>query len=88
MLEDLIHMIDVSVNSKYGADLERLTRMLMDSLRGSFEFFRLECKQDTENLPRQVRAMVQQVLGEVREKREIESPGASATAHNLDKVVT
>jgi hypothetical protein len=72
-LEELVHMINVSVNSKYGADLEGITHTLTDSVHGSVESLRLEFK--PENLPRQVRAMVQQVLGEAREKREAESPG-------------
>jgi hypothetical protein len=31
-LEELVHIIDVSVNSKYGADLEGITRTIMDSV--------------------------------------------------------
>jgi hypothetical protein len=33
-LEELVHMIDVSVNNKYGADLEGITRTITDSMRG------------------------------------------------------
>jgi hypothetical protein len=33
-LEELVHMIDVSVNRKYGVDLEGITHTLMDSLQG------------------------------------------------------
>jgi hypothetical protein len=36
-LEELVHMIDVSVSSKCGADLEAITRTLTDSVRGSVE---------------------------------------------------
>jgi hypothetical protein len=58
-LEELVHMIDVSVSSKYGADLEVIARTLTDSVRGSVESLRLEFKQESEKMPRQVRAMVQ-----------------------------
>jgi hypothetical protein len=44
-LEELMHMIDVSVNSKYGADLEGITCTLTDSVKGSVESLRLEFKQ-------------------------------------------
>jgi hypothetical protein len=33
-LEELVHMIDVSVNSEYWVDLEGITRTLTDSVRG------------------------------------------------------
>jgi hypothetical protein len=33
-LEELVHMIDVSINSKYIVDLEGITRTLTDSVRG------------------------------------------------------
>jgi hypothetical protein len=33
-LKELVHMIDVSINSKYIADLEGITRTLTDSVRG------------------------------------------------------
>jgi hypothetical protein len=34
-LEELVYMIDVSVSSKYGSDLEGITRTLTDGLRSS-----------------------------------------------------
>jgi hypothetical protein len=71
-LEELVQMIDVSVNSKYGANMEGITRTLTDSVKGSMESLRLEFKQEFEKMPRQIRAMVQQVLGESREKRTME----------------
>jgi hypothetical protein len=37
-------MIDVSVNSKYGADLEGMTCMIMDGVRGSLESICLEIR--------------------------------------------
>jgi hypothetical protein len=41
-LEELVHMTDVLV--KYGADLEGITRTIMDSVWGSLESLRLEFK--------------------------------------------
>jgi hypothetical protein len=41
-----------------GADLEGITHTIMDSVRGSLELLRLEFKQESEGLPRQVRAIV------------------------------
>jgi hypothetical protein len=79
-LEELVHMIHVSVNSKYGADLEGITRTLTDSVKGSVESLRIEFKQELEKLLRQVRAMVQQVLGQARGKRDMDLPDTGATA--------
>jgi hypothetical protein len=85
-LKELVHMIDVSVNSKYGADLEGITRTLTNSMRGSLDSLRAEFRQESERLPRQLRAMVQQVVREAREKREMELPGASTTTLSPDTV--
>jgi hypothetical protein len=80
-MEELVDMIDVSVSSKYGADLEGMTCTLMDSLHGSVESFKAECKQDSENaLSRQVRATIQPVLGEVRDTHDTDVASASMTA--------
>jgi hypothetical protein len=46
-----MHMIDVFVNSNYGADLEGITHTLMDSGKGSVESLRLEFKQESKNMP-------------------------------------
>jgi hypothetical protein len=51
-LKELIHMIDVSVSSKYGANLEVITRTLTDSVKGAFESLRLEFKQESKKMPR------------------------------------
>jgi hypothetical protein len=51
-------MIDVFVNSMCGADLKGITCTLMDSVRGIVESLRQEFKQERENLPRQIRAIV------------------------------
>jgi uncharacterized alkaline shock family protein YloU len=76
-LEELVHMIDVSFNNKYGANLEEVTRTIMDSVHGSLESMGLEFRQEAEGLPRQVRAIVQQVLGEARGKHDYEATDAS-----------
>jgi hypothetical protein len=47
-LEKCVHMIDISVSSKYGADLEAISRTLTDSVRGSVESLRIEFKQESE----------------------------------------
>jgi hypothetical protein len=46
-LKELIHMIDVSVNNKYGANLEVITRTIMDSVWGSLESLRLEFRKES-----------------------------------------
>jgi hypothetical protein len=46
-LEELVHMIDVSVSSKYGADLESITCTLTDRVRGLVESLRLEFMQES-----------------------------------------
>jgi hypothetical protein len=71
-LKDLVQMIDVSISSKYGADLEGMTRALVDSLHGPFKSFKLEKKREAEEgLSRRIRAAVQQVLGEAKGKNEV-----------------
>jgi hypothetical protein len=73
-LEEHVHMIDVSVNIKYEANMEGMMHMLTDSIHGSLESFKLDYKQDIyNNLHRQVRSMVQQVLGEGRAKRDTDT---------------
>jgi hypothetical protein len=82
-LDDLAEMIDVSASSKYEAGLEGMTPMLMDSLHGSFESFKLDSKHDAEErLARQVRSVVQQVLGEVKGKGEVETMGVGVNTSN------
>jgi hypothetical protein len=49
-LEEFVHMIDVSINSKYGADLEGITHTLTDSLHDSVESLKLEFKQESERI--------------------------------------
>jgi hypothetical protein len=87
-LEELVHMIDVSINSKYVADLEGITCTLTNSVRGSVESLKLEFKQELERMSCQVRAMVQQVLDEARDKREVGSSSAGNVIHSLDAMAT
>jgi hypothetical protein len=47
--EDLVHLVDVSVASKYGADLAQLTRALVENVRHTLESFRQDMD---DNLPR------------------------------------
>ena len=50
--EEISHLIDVSVASKYGAQMENLTRTMNDFLFGKFDEFRLQFNQDiVNNLP-------------------------------------
>jgi hypothetical protein len=49
--EDLVHLIDISVASKYGVDLSQLTWVLAEDVRHTLDAF----KQDWDNgLPRQI----------------------------------
>jgi hypothetical protein len=58
--EELVKLVDVSVASKYGADLTQFTRIIVDDMRNTLESF----KTDLHNtLPRQVRSVVQQIQG-------------------------
>jgi hypothetical protein len=53
--EELVKLVDVSVASKYGADLTQFTRIIADDMRNTLESF----KTDLHNsLPRQVRLVV------------------------------
>jgi hypothetical protein len=52
------------------------------------ESLRLEFKQESEKLSRQIRAIVQQVLGESREKRTTEGPDVNAVAIGATSAAT
>jgi hypothetical protein len=83
--EDRAQMVDGSVASKYGDDLTQFTRVMAEDLRSTFDAL----KQDlSSSLPRQVRTIVQQINGEVQEKRAegsptILNPGHTANSSNL-----
>jgi hypothetical protein len=87
-LEVHVHMIDVLVNNKYEADLEGITRTLKDSVCGSVESLRLEFKQESENLTTQVRALIQQLLGEAKGKRDTEVVNTNAMAPSSSTAAT
>jgi hypothetical protein len=72
--EDLVHLVDVSVASKYGADMAQLTRVLAEDVRHILDSF----KQDLEDgLPRQIRTVGKEVLGNTQGKRVIDMSGTS-----------
>jgi hypothetical protein len=73
--EELVHLVDVSVASKYGADLAQLTCVLAEDVRGTVDSF----KRDLDNkLPRQIRSVVQDVMGGTQGKRTADAAYASA----------
>jgi hypothetical protein len=78
--KDLIHMIDVFVASKYGADLTQFTCVVAEDMRNTLD----EIKQDiSSNLPRQVRALVQQINGEAQGKCVERSTATPSLDHQL-----
>jgi hypothetical protein len=59
--EYLVHMVDLSVASKYRADITQFTRVVAENMRSTLVAF----KQDLNScLPKQVRVVVQQLNGE------------------------
>jgi hypothetical protein len=61
--KELVKLVDVSVASKYGADLTQFTCIIADDMRNTLE----TSKTDLHNtLPRQVRSVVQQIQGETQ----------------------
>jgi hypothetical protein len=64
--KDLVHMVDVSVASKYGADLTQFTRVIAEHMRSTLDTFKQHLNS---NLPRQIRMVVQQIHGETQGKR-------------------
>jgi hypothetical protein len=81
--EDLVQLVYVSVASKYGADLTQFIQVIADDMCSTLDMF----KQDLHNtLPRQVRAIVQQVSGEVQGKRVEGSPTAPGPSTTTDHV--
>jgi hypothetical protein len=83
--EQLVKLLDVSVASKYGADLTQFTRIIADDMHNTLESF----KTDLHNtLPRQVRSVVQQIQGEAQGKQPIGShstpyPGNTSAPGNM-----
>jgi hypothetical protein len=58
--EDLVHIVDISVASKYGADLAHLTRVPVEDVHGTIDSFKHDLN---DNLPRQIRMVVKDVVG-------------------------
>jgi hypothetical protein len=65
-----VHLVDVSITSKYGADLAQLTRILAEDMRNTLNLF--WCDLDN-NLPKQIRLVLREVMGDVHGKRVSES---------------
>jgi hypothetical protein len=64
--DDLIHMVDISVASKYGADLTQFTHVVAEDIRNTLDTFKADL---SSSFPRQVRSIVQQIGGEAQGKR-------------------
>jgi hypothetical protein len=60
--EELVHLVDVSAASKYGADLAQLTHALGESVDHTLESFRHNLD---DSLPRQIRTVVKEVMGDM-----------------------
>jgi hypothetical protein len=74
--EDLVHLVDVSVASKYGADLAQLMRILAEDMRHMLDLY----KQDLDNgLMRLVKSVVKEVMGNTQGKRVVDVVGTSAS---------
>jgi hypothetical protein len=69
--EDLAQLVDVSVASKYDTDLTQFTHVIAENMHSTLETFKTDLNN---NLPRQVRLVVQQIQGEAQGKRPKESP--------------
>jgi hypothetical protein len=59
--EELVKLVDMSVASKYDADLIQFTRIIVDDMRNTLESFKTNLHN---TLPRQVRSVVQRIQGE------------------------
>jgi hypothetical protein len=68
--KELVHLVHVSIASKYGADLAQLTRVLAEDMRNTLNLF--WCDLDN-NLPKQIRLVLREVMGDVHGKRVSES---------------
>jgi hypothetical protein len=73
--EELVKLVDMSVASKYDADLTQFTRIIVDDMRNTLESFKTNLHN---TLPRQVRSVVQRIQGEGQGKQPI---GSSSTPY-------
>jgi hypothetical protein len=64
--EELVHLVDVSVTSKYGANLAPLSRILAEDMRSTLNSFRYDLDN---NLPKQIHLVVKEVMGNVEGER-------------------
>jgi hypothetical protein len=62
--KDLVQLVDVSAASKYGADLTQFTRVIAEDMHNTLESFKHDMNS---SLPRQVRGVVQQLQGKLKE---------------------
>jgi hypothetical protein len=66
--EELVKFMDVAVASKYGNDLTNFNHTITEQVHSTLDTF----KTDLQNtLPRQIRSVVQQVLGESQDKQSV-----------------
>jgi hypothetical protein len=77
-------MVDVTVASKYGADLTQFTCVIAEDMRSTLKAFKTNLNS---SLPRQVRTIMQQTSGEAQEKPlegspNTPSPGSTSTQGN------
>jgi hypothetical protein len=68
-------LVDVSVASKYGADLAQLTHALAEDVWCMIDSFKHHLD---DNLPRQIRFIVKEVMGGAQGKRTVDTISASA----------
>jgi hypothetical protein len=83
--EDLVHLVDVSMASKYGADLAQLTRALAKNVRHTLESFRQDMD---DNLPRQIKNIVKEVVGVTQGKQSTDTAGFTAPHATLPHTET
>jgi hypothetical protein len=77
--EDLVHLIDISVASKYGVDLSQLTWVLAEDVRHTLDAF----KQDWDNgLPRQIWSAVKEVISNMQGKQ-VTDTSSTAVLHGM-----
>jgi hypothetical protein len=76
--EELTRLVDISVASKYDTDLAQLTRVLAEDVRHMLDSFRHDLG---DNLPRQIRSVVKEVVGNTQGKQAIDVAGTAAQRH-------
>jgi hypothetical protein len=69
-LEDLVHLVDVSVASKYDADLAQLTGVLAKVVCNTLDLFKHDLD---DSLPRKVRFVLKEVIGNTWGKKMVDA---------------